>query len=274
MSTGKTTILRINDFPRLSRMDGEIILIVEDNIDLRKHIKRNLDPAFRILEAENGGTGMDRAIETIPDLVISDLMMPEMDGIEMCKRLKSDERTSHIPVIILTAKADRDSKLEGLETGADDYIVKPFDAEELLVRVHNLISQRSQLRFHYRKEFLTDSVNPRVAAPEEAFLGKVMKCLEANISDSGFSVGKLGTILHMSRVQLYRKIIALTGHSPQELIRNTRLKFAARMFQQGYTHVSRVMYEVGFNSPSYFARCFKDLFGLNPSDYIERMPSR
>jgi DNA-binding response OmpR family regulator/two-component sensor histidine kinase len=253
--------------------EGSIILIVEDNTDLRNYMTQNLDLSYRILEAENGRTGMDIAIKNIPDLVISDLMMPEMDGMEMCKHLKTDERTSHIPIILLTAKADRDSKLEGLDVGADDYIIKPFDAEELQVRIKNLIGQRRKLRDRYRKEFLTEPANLEIDPAEEEFLSKVMKCIEMNVPDAEFTVDKLGSKLSLSRVQLYRKIIALTDHSPQELIRNTRLKLAARMFQQGHNNVSRVMYEVGFSTPSYFARCFRDLFGSNPSDYIKQMPS-
>ncbi|MFC2113516.1 ATP-binding protein [Bacteroidota bacterium] len=249
--------------------EGPLILIVEDNLDLRKYISKNLDPSFQILEAENGREGMDKTIETIPDLVISDLMMPVMDGMEMCKHLKSDNRTSHIPIILLTAKADRDSKMEGFETGADDYIIKPFDSEELQVRVRNLIGQRRRLRESYRKEFLTDVVDLKLAAPEEEFLSRVMKCIELHLSDLEFSVEKLGEDLHLSRTQLYRKILALTDYSPVELIRNTRLRMAARMFRSGHKNVSKVMYEVGISSPSHFTRSFRELFGVNPSEYIK-----
>jgi len=194
-----------------------------------------------------------------------------MNGIEMCKKLKEDVRTSHIPVVILTAKADRNSKLEGLETGADDYIIKPFDSEILQGRVNNLIEQRRKLRERYKKEFLTDPMGLEIAAPEEEFLNRITKCVHRHISDPDFSVEKMSSELSMSRVQLYRKVCALTNQSPLEFIRNTRLKLAASMFHQGHKNVSRVMYEVGFSTPSYFTQQFRNLYGMNPSAYIRHM---
>ncbi|MFC2080510.1 response regulator, partial [Bacteroidota bacterium] len=249
--------------------DRDVILIVEDNHDLRKYIARNLASSYRIIEAENGVLGLDKAIEAIPDLIVSDLMMPEMNGIELCQKLKNDQRTSHIPIIMLTARADWESKMKGLETGVDDYLIKPFSTEEFSLRIDNLIQQRRKLREHYRKEFLMDDFNLNFAQPDEEFLKKVMKSIQGHISDSEFTVDNLGSELYMSRVQLYRKVHALTDYSPIELIRNTRLKIAAKMFQQGHKHISQVMHEVGFNTPSYFTHCFKNLFGVNPSSYIK-----
>jgi signal transduction histidine kinase/ligand-binding sensor domain-containing protein/DNA-binding response OmpR family regulator len=258
------------DTVRESDKERPVILIVEDNMDLREYISGNLSSQYQILEAENGREGLDIAIECIPDLVISDLMMPEMDGVEMCDRLKKDTRTNHIPLIILTAKADRESKLESLETGADDYIIKPFDAEELQVRVKNLIEQRRKLREFYRKEFLADPAVHEIPLPENEFLDRFMDCLKKHLTESGFNVEQLGEELHLSRTQLYRKILALTDHTPGEFIRNFRLKMAARMFLEGHTNITKVLYTVGYNSPSHFTQSFRELFGINPSEYIKQ----
>jgi DNA-binding response OmpR family regulator len=247
-----------------------VILIVEDNIDLRNYISGNLGDSYQILMAENGKQGLERAAESIPDLVISDLMMPIMDGMEMCTKLKRDERTNHIPVIILTAKADRGSKMEGLGIGADDYIIKPFDAEELKVRVRNLIEQRKKLRERFRKEFLTDPAGLEIPAPEDDFMVRVMDCLKKHLTEPEFNVEQLGKEMGLSRTQLYRKILALTDHTPSELIRNTRLRMAARMFMEGHNNVTRVMLSVGFDTSVYFAQYFRELFGLNPSEYIKK----
>jgi len=203
-------------------------------------------------------------------LVISDLMMPEMDGVEMCELLKSDHRTSHIPLIMLTARASASSKLESLETGADDYILKPFDAEELQARVSNLIEQRKRLRERYRKEFLTDPGTKNLTKPIDEFLSKVTACLNRNLSNSEYNVQKLGQDVGLSQSQLYRKILALSDLTPSEYIRNTRLKKAAIMFRQGHRNVSSVLYSVGFNAPSHFSKYFRELYGVNPTDYIKQ----
>jgi DNA-binding response OmpR family regulator len=247
-----------------------IILIVEDNKDLRNYISGNLSDQYQILEAGNGKEGLEKAIESIPELVISDLMMPEMDGMEMCDRLKKDTRTNHIPLIMLTAKADRESKLEGLETGADDYIIKPFNADELKVRVKNLIEQRKKLRERYRKEFLADPAGHEIHPPEDEFLVRLTDCTKKHLEDPEFNVKQLGEELHLSHTQLYRKVLSLTDYTPNEYIRNIRLKMAARMFQEGHTNITSVLYTVGYSSPSYFTQSFRELFGLNPSDYIKQ----
>jgi YesN/AraC family two-component response regulator len=250
--------------------DKPVILIVEDNMDLKKYISGNLSGHYRILEAENGEEGLNTAIENIPDLVISDLMMPEMSGMELCDRIKKDIRTNHIPLIMLTARADRESKLESLETGADDYIIKPFDAEELQVRVKNLIEQRKKLREHYRKEFLTDPADHEIPPPEDKFLVRFMDCAKKHLKDPNFSVEQLGKELHLSRVQLYRKVLSLTDCTPSEFIRNIRLKTAARMFLEGHRNITSVLYTVGYSTPSHFTQSFRELFGMNPSEYIKQ----
>jgi signal transduction histidine kinase/DNA-binding response OmpR family regulator len=253
----------------LKEPDGTLILIVEDNLDLRKYISQILYSSHKLVEADNGKSGMEKAIEHIPELVISDLMMPEMDGITMCSKLKSDERTSHIPVIMLTAKADKTSKLEGLGTGADDYIIKPFDAEELRVRVENLITQRRKLREKYRKEFISGLKNRKFAPPDEQFLNRVSETINHHLSESEFNIERLSEGIGMSRSQLYRKTLAVTGYTPVEFLRNIRLKHAAHMFKEKHHNIAQVAYHVGFSNPAYFSVCFKELFGMAPSEYIK-----
>jgi signal transduction histidine kinase/ligand-binding sensor domain-containing protein/DNA-binding NarL/FixJ family response regulator len=247
-----------------------VILIVEDNADLRKYISANLKDKYRILEAENGQKGLARAIDEIPDLVITDLMMPEMDGIELCRQIRNDQRTNHIPVVMLTAKADKESKLEGLSTGADDYLIKPFDADELLVRVDNLIRQRRSLRDKYRMEFaMNDSFTKEIPDLEDDFLTRVVNCILAHLGEYDFGVEQLANDIGFSRSQLHRKLSSLTGYVPNKFIRNIRLKQAARMFQEGHTNITRVLYSVGFSTPSHFSQSFRDFFGVNPSDYLK-----
>jgi DNA-binding response OmpR family regulator len=255
----------------LQDKDLPVILIVEDNTDLRKYICQILVSEYQILEAENGREGLTIATEEIPDLVITDLMMPVMDGIELCNKIRNDQRTNHIPITMLTARADRDSKLEGLTTGADDYLIKPFDTEELRVRVKNLIKQRRMLREKFRKEFIaTSQFSQEVAPYEDDFLTRVAKCINEHLGEADFGVQQLADHIGFSRSQLHRKIVALTGYVPNEFIRNIRLKQAARMFQQGYTNIAEVLYTVGFNTPSHFTQCFRELFGLNPSDFLKQ----
>lgn len=246
------------------------IVVVEDNQDLRTYIRQILEDGYDILTAEHGKAGFQLALEAIPDLVISDLMMPEMDGIELCNKLKKDHRTSHIPLIMLTAKADKDSRLDSLKTGADDFITKPFDAVELRTRVSNLISMRKKLREKYRKEFLLDKADEEAPVPRDYFLEQVMASIDTHLADSDFGVNRLCLEVGLSRTQLYRKLIALTDQSPSELIRNCRLKAAARLFREGHSNVSRVLYSVGFNSSSHFASQFRELYGLNPKEFIRQ----
>jgi DNA-binding response OmpR family regulator/two-component sensor histidine kinase len=252
----------------LKDSERPVILIAEDNADLRKYISRNLKDEYQVLEAENGRNGLAVAIDEIPDLVITDLMMPVMGGLELCKKIRQDQRTNHIPVIMLTAKADKESKLEGLSTGADDYLIKPFDAEELNIRVKNLIKQRKKLREKFRKEFLMDPAGPAVPPTEDEFLVKLLDCTKKHMEDPEFTVKQLGEELHLSHTQLYRKVLSLTDHTPNEYIRNYRLKTAARMFMEGHRNISTVLYTTGFNSPSYFTRSFRELFGMSPTEYI------
>jgi signal transduction histidine kinase/ligand-binding sensor domain-containing protein/DNA-binding response OmpR family regulator len=254
---------------RDSELGKPNILIVEDNTDLRNYISGNLGNEYQILMAENGEIGLELAKENIPDLIISDLMMPVMDGMEMCRLLKSGESTSHIPVVMLTAKADRDSKLEGLETGADDYLIKPFDSEELQIRVKNLIRQRELLREKFRNEFLATADVSKDPSPNDEMLKKILDTLRKHLSEPEFNMDRMSEELNMSRRQLFRKVNAVTGYAPNELLRNIRLKAAASLFRAGEKNISQVMYQVGFNNPSYFTRCFRELYQFNPSEFLK-----
>jgi CheY-like chemotaxis protein len=247
-----------------------LILVVEDNADVRSYIRGYLDPTYRVLEASDGDEGINAAIESIPDLIISDVMMPKKDGYELCRILKQDEKTSHIPIILLTAKAGSESKIEGLETGADDYLVKPFKAKEMLVRVKNLIDQRQILREKFQRELIVQPREVKLKSIDEIFLTKALAVIESHLSDANFDTAALAEAVAMSRMQLHRKLRALTNSGPGELIRSFRMKRAGSMLQQKAGNISEVAYEVGYSNPSHFAQVFKDHFGVPPSEYVPR----
>jgi len=256
----------LKDQPSHVGDDRQIILTVEDNEDIRTHITDNM-AEYNVMEARNGVEGLQIAIEQLPDLVITDLMMPKMDGVELCEKLKTDERTGHIPVIMLTAKTGVEDRIEGLETGADDYLTKPFNIKELRVRVKNLIKQRQKLRERFRKELMLEPKDIAVTSADERFLKQTLDIIEKNMSDEDFNVEQLGSELAMSRMQLFRKIKALTDQAPSEFIRTIRLKRAAQLIKSNFGNLAEITYEVGFNHPSYFAKCFRELFGVAPSEY-------
>lgn len=246
-----------------------IVLVVEDNTDMRLFIKGYLEKSYTVIEAENGEDGLQKAIDYIPDLIISDVMMPVMNGIEMCKKLKLDEKTSHIPVIILTAKATTESKIEGLETGADAFLTKPFDAKELQIRIKNLIEQRNKLRDKFIKKLDTGVPirDTGIAPMDQAFIVKAKEVVEKYMSDSDFSVQTFCREMAMSRVQLHRKLTALTNQSTSRFIRSLRLKRAAELLLERTANVSEVAFDVGFSNLSWFAKCFHEQYGVPPSDY-------
>jgi YesN/AraC family two-component response regulator len=251
--------------------DRPMVLIIDDNQDIRHHIRESLTNEFIVKEAGNGKEGLEKAVAIVPDLVITDLMMPEMDGLELCKKLKTDERISHIPVIMLTAKAEVEDKIEGLETGADDYITKPYNSKELVIRIKNLIDQRKKLRDKYNHQISLEASKSEVKSVDEKFLEHVKIVIEKNIGDCNFDVNSFYPEMGMSRMQLFRKLKALVNQTPGELIRNLRLQRAAQLIKHNYGNVAEVTYEVGFNNLSYFAKCFKDKYGLLPSEYQKQM---
>ncbi|MGA9291230.1 MAG: ATP-binding protein [Ignavibacteriaceae bacterium] len=265
----------LEDNFKANETEGEIsvILIVEDNDDIRDFIKENININVEFIEAVNGKDGKEKAAENIPDLIISDVVMPELDGIELCRQLKTDERTCHIPVILLTSKAEIDNKLKGLETGADDYITKPFSVSELQSRVKNLLNQRKLLRQKFRKEIILEPKDISASSYDENFLKRVIEIIEKHISDPEFSVDQLAKEIGLSSMQVYRKLNALTGQSSGELIKSYRLNKAAKLLLSKTGNISEIGYEVGFNNPAYFATCFRDLFGCSPSEYLQKFVS-
>jgi YesN/AraC family two-component response regulator len=207
--------------------------------------------------------------ENIPDLVITDIVMPEMDGIELCQIIKTDERTSHIPVVILTGKSGIDDRLKGLDTGADAYLTKPFNIKELRLQVSKLIEQRQKLRERFTRDLRLEPRDIAVTSADEKFINRAMEIIEKNIGNSEFEVRQFEEEMFMSRMQLFRKIKALTNQTPGDFIRTIRLKRAASLIKQNFGNIAQITYEVGFNNPSYFAKCFKDLYGELPSDYMK-----
>ena len=246
-----------------------VVLLVEDNADMRLYIRSHLGTEYRLLEAADGAEGLALAREAIPDLIISDLMMPEMNGLQLCQALKADANTDHIPVIMLTAKADVDSRLEGLEAGADDYVTKPFVVRELKTRIANLLRSRQLLQQHYTMAEQPGISPDQVITPSEKqnmFLQSLQQVIEQHLSDDAFQVSDLAASVAMGERHLQRKLRALTGETPNGLIRRYRLQCAAQMLQAGST-TSQVCFAVGFSNASYFARCFKQLYGCTPSEY-------
>jgi len=246
-----------------------LLLIVEDNADVRKLVSNIFKEDFSILEAEDGEQGIENAIKNVPDIIISDLMMPVMDGMVLCQTLKQDERTSHIPIILLTAKAGDEHVVAGLETGADDYIVKPFNNDVLKVKVEKLIELRASLKQRYSQEIILKPQEIAITSADENFLSRVEKLLDEKLSDSDFTADIFSKEIGMSRMQLHRKLKALVGLTTTEFIRSQRLKVASQILQKPGINMSEVAYTVGFNDPSYFSKCFKEVYGHSPSAYAK-----
>ncbi|WP_340113178.1 hybrid sensor histidine kinase/response regulator transcription factor [Maribellus mangrovi] len=269
-STNDEETATCEDTTALENENVPEILIVEDHIEISEFIRENLRKCYRVVTETNGKSGLETAIQNIPDLIISDVMMPEMDGIEMSKKIKQDQRTSHIPIILLTGKASHKDKMQGLETGVDAFIPKPFNMKELALRVEKIIEQRQKLRERFNKNLKLEPKDIAVTSADEKFLERIMEIIEENMGNTEFEVGQLQDELLMSRTQLFRKIKALTNQSPGDFIRTIRLKRAASLMDQKFGNIAQITYEVGFNNPSYFAKCFKELFGMLPSEYLKK----
>ena len=245
------------------------VLIVDDNADIRAYLRNILQQNYQINEASDGQQGLALANEIVPDLIVSDVMMPVMNGLEFCQRVKSNLATSHIPVILLTARALSQHQIEGYESGADAYITKPFSSDLLLARISNLLKSRQLLKGVFgtgNGEKNAKAEQQPLTEKEDIFLTKFREFIEKNLSDSDLGVETIGAELGLSRVQLYRKIKALTGLSPVELLRTARLQKGRQLLERTDKTISEVAYEVGFTAPSYFTKCFKDEFGISPSD--------
>ncbi|XWW43744.1 response regulator [Fibrella sp. USSR17] len=247
--------------------DKPLVLIVEDNADLNAFIAGELADTYRLMTATDGIEGWERALAELPDLVISDVMMPGMDGYQLTQRLKTDPATEHIAVVLLTAKTAHTSLIEGLTYGADDYIGKPFQVDELRLRIHNLVARQQALRAHFNAQLSHPDEPIGGAASSDAFIKNLYTHLEANLDDSQFRVGELAEAIGMSRRTLHRKLTSLTGFNVSDLIRHYRLKRSRELLQQGH-NVSETAYLVGYESASHFSTTFKEFFGMTPTDHV------
>jgi DNA-binding response OmpR family regulator len=252
-----------------SHQEPVTILLIEDNKELRTFIKQTLELRYRILEAPNGAIGLDIANTSLPDLIISDVMMPEMDGLELCEKLKTDNRTSHIPVILLTARAGNTHQVSGLKTGADSYLTKPFSVEVLLLKIKNLLALSEKMRKKFSQQMLLEPTNLIIESNDQDFLNKVMKYIEANLDNPEFGVNDLASEVGMSTPILYKKIKALTDQSVNNFIKTVKLKRAAQLLKQGKNTVTEIAYQVGFSGSKYFSKEFAKQFGKSPSEYME-----
>jgi DNA-binding response OmpR family regulator len=251
----------------LGNVDKPLLLLVEDHEDFRVYLKDNLKNQYTIIEAANGKQAFEKAVSVVPDLIVSDVMMPELNGVELCKRIKADARTSHVPVILLTARTAQEQQIEGFQSGASDYITKPFSFEILESRIQNLINQRRIGHQQFQKHLDIKVSEIEVASMDEKLISTAVQLVEDNLTNSNFSVEELSRMLGMSRVHLYKKLFSLTGKTPIEFIRLIRIQRAAQLLVKSDLNVSEVAYQVGFNYPKYFARYFRDVHNMLPSEY-------
>ncbi|GAA4950857.1 two-component regulator propeller domain-containing protein [Algibacter agarivorans] len=257
-----------------SRSKLPILLIVDDNKDIRVFVKQVLQKEYEIHEAENGEEGFNIASRITPNIIITDLMMPIMDGLELCEKLKTNKTTSHIPIVMLTAKISQESELKSLKIGADDYIRKPFDTEMLKIKLKNIIKGRDVLRKRFNREINLNPKEVTVTSADERFLQQAIEIVEKHMMNTDFSVEMLVKEMGHSRSNLYLKFKEITGLSSSEFIRNIRLKRAVQLFEQSNLSVKEIMYMTGFNTASYFAKCFKKQFGVIPSEYVRQKDKR
>lgn len=252
--------------------DRPLVLIIDDNNGMRAYLRSILQDHYNVSEAVDGQQGLERARREVPKLVVCDVMMPVMDGLEFTRRLKADTATSHIPVILLTARSLSEQREEGYGTGADSYLTKPFTGSLLLARIDNLIHSRTLLRSLFSGNSKEEEKEEEMlGAQDQTFVTKLREVIRDNMGDSDFSVERIGEEIGLSRVQLYRKVKALTGQTPVELLRKARLERGRRLIEKTEKSVSEIAYEVGFTSPSYFNKCFKDEFGISPGVMREKM---
>lgn len=268
IETNLNSVIMSEENDQMSQeQDLPIILVVEDESDMLQYIYEILAPSFKVVTATNGREGIDKAFETIPDLIVSDVMMPDVDGIELCRKLKSDKDTSHIPIILLTALSDMAHHVQGIREGADVYLPKPFNSQLLMVHIHNLINSRNTLKEFYARRIFLGTGNFEIKTFEEEFLVKLMKLVEDNISNSNFNNDDLAGLMFMSRSTFYRKLKAVTGMSGNEFIRTARLNYAAKLLESGNYSVTEAAFEAGFNDIKYFRKRFQEQFSVSPSEY-------
>jgi signal transduction histidine kinase/ligand-binding sensor domain-containing protein/DNA-binding response OmpR family regulator len=268
-------VIAIAAKPEFETVAGEdtpskIMLVVEDNADVRQFVAGHFNSSFRIAEARNGEEGWEKALEIIPDIIISDVIMPNMNGYELCERVKNDERTSHIPVLLLTALHSKEHEIKGITTGADDYITKPFDLSVLQAKVENMLSIRESLKEKFSGTMVLEPKNVVITSPDERFLQKAIQVVEENISNAGLDIESFSEQVGVSRMQLYRKLHALTDMTVKEFIRNIRLKRAEQLLVQNKMNISEIAYAVGFKDLSHFRKCFKREYGMSASEFVAK----
>ncbi|WNJ20070.1 two-component regulator propeller domain-containing protein [Pontibacter sp. G13] len=247
-----------------------VMLVIDDHQDIREFIRSSMEGSYQILEAEDGAAGLELALEHSPDLILSDVMMPVMDGFQLCQELKSDPRTSHIPIIMLTAKSSEESEFEGLTVGADLYIRKPFNLDMLKLNIQNILQARAEQQKRFKREVLLSPEAISVTSTDEVFLKKAVEIIEEHMTDPDFNVEALVKEIGMSRSKLYLKLKALTGQTSSEFIRTVRLKRAVQLLETSDLTIKEIMYMTGFNTASYFSKCFKKQFGMVPSEYVKK----
>ncbi len=263
----ETQLITNENQDEINDQELPILLIVEDNDEVKFYLQSIFKNQYKILTAPNGEQGINTAIEFVPDIIISDIMMPVKDGIALCNTLKTDERTSHIPIILLTAKVGEEHEIKGIKTGADDYITKPFNEDVLQLKVKKLVEGRALLRDRYSQELILKPKDISVNSFDEQFLERVQTIFKDRLIESSFSIDEFSKSVGMSRMQLHRKLKALTGFTTSEFIRSQRLKLAAQLLKKSEINISQVGYSVGFNDHAYFSKCFKEIYNCTPTEY-------
>jgi YesN/AraC family two-component response regulator len=251
--------------------DALSVLLVEDNDDFRFYLKDNLRNNYKVIEATNGKEAWQKALFHHPHLVVSDISMPEMDGIELIEKLKSDKRTSHIPAILLTAMTGQEQQLKGLRTGANDYITKPFNFEVLNAKIKNLLDLKSTMQSTYTKQIKVTTPEVAIESTDEKFLTEIVNYLETNLGNPQLSVESLSRHIGMSRSTLYTKLLEVTGETPVEYIRSFRLEKAAVLLEKSNMTISEIAYQVGFSTSNYFSKSFKGKYNMLPSEFIAKV---
>ncbi|GAB1416370.1 substrate-binding domain-containing protein [Paludibacter sp.] len=262
--------IKDDEFEKSSK---HLVLVIDDNTDIRIFLKSLLQDNFEIIEADNGQSGLFKAMKYVPDLIISDVMMDVMDGFELCSQIKNDLTTSHIPVMLLTACAQDEQRVTGFESGADAYVPKPFNEDLLKLRVRKIIENREKVKAYFQQNLTFGERKESVTKHDKTFIEKFRKIVEENIIETELNVDEIGQKLGLSRVQLYRKIKSLTNYAPNELIRIIRLKAAEQFMLHTDKTISEIAYDTGFSSPSYFTKCFKEYFNDSPTEYMKRIKS-
>jgi DNA-binding response OmpR family regulator len=256
--------------PLPEKSAGKKILLVEDSHEFRQFLTEQLESEYQIIQAADGEEGEQQILKHLPDLVITDIMMPKVDGVELCRRIKSNLQTSHIPIILLTARSSDDSRLVSYEAGADEYISKPFNFDILLLRIRNLIAKQEERKEQFRKSVTVNPTEITITSLDEKFIAKTLEFIEKNMSNTEYFIDDLSRDIGMGKTNLYNKILSITGLTPAQFIRSIRLKRAAQLLRESQYNVSEIANIVGFGTIKYFNIHFKQEFGQTPSQYRQK----